>query len=53
MKIERLILREIRMRLKAPFETNFMVVQDRLDMSGSGYWAIKRLCAKGHSRSSH
>ncbi len=29
MKIEQLILREIRMRLKAPFETSFGVTQDR------------------------
>src|SRR5215471_16856313 len=29
MKVERLILREIRMRLKAPFETSFGVTQDR------------------------
>src|SRR5512142_1489403 len=29
MKVERLTLREIRMRLKAPFETSFGVTQDR------------------------
>src|SRR5919198_295506 len=29
MKIENIVLREIRMRLKAPFETSFGVTQDR------------------------
>src|SRR5215475_4520270 len=29
MKIEHILLREIRMRLKAPFETSFGVTQDR------------------------
>ena len=29
MKIERILLREIRMRLKSPFETSFGTVQDR------------------------
>ncbi len=29
MRIERVVLREIRMRLRAPFETSFGTVQDR------------------------
>ena len=49
MRIEQVELREVRMRLKAPFETSFGVTQDRriilVTVRGDGVWGIGEVTA--------